>query len=178
MAKTRILFVCLGNIIRSPLGEKLFEYVANEAGVGEKYAVDSAGTSAYHIGERPDERMRRTAQRRGFVYDGRARQVNAQDLEDFDLVIAMDLENMNNLLALARSEEQAAKVHLMRSFDPEADGAVAVPDPWYDGPQGFEHVYDIVERSVRGLLRWLEAGAAAQPGRSYPAAPDDASAPQ
>ncbi|MCW5839524.1 MAG: low molecular weight phosphotyrosine protein phosphatase, partial [Anaerolineales bacterium] len=108
MAKTRILFVCLGNIIRSPLGEKLFEHVANEAGVGEKYAVDSAGTSAYHIGERPDERMRRTAQRRGFVYDGRARQVNAQDLEDFDLVIAMDLENMNNLLALARSEEQAA----------------------------------------------------------------------
>lgn len=158
MTKTRILFVCLGNIIRSPLGEKLFEHVANEAGVGEKYEVDSAGTSAYHIGELPDERMRRTAKRRGFVYGGSARQVKASDLDAFDLVIAMDMENMNNLLSLARTEEQRAKVHLMRSFDPEADGAVAVPDPWYDGPQGFENVYDIVDRSVRGLLRALEGG--------------------
>lgn len=158
MTKTHILFVCLGNIIRSPLGEKLFAHVANEAGVGEKYEVDSAGTSAYHIGEQPDERMRRTAQRRGFVYDGRARQVKAQDLAEFDLVIAMDAENMSNLLSLAHTEEQRAKVHLMRSFDPEADGALAVPDPWHDGPQGFENTYDIVERSVRGLLRWLEAG--------------------
>lgn len=162
MTKTRILFVCLGNIIRSPLGEKLFEHVANEAGVGDRYAVDSAGTAAYHVGERPDERMRRTAQRRGFVYDGRARQVNAQDLDAFDLIIAMDLENMNNLLNLARTEEQRSKVHLMRSFDPDADGAVAVPDPWYDGPQGFENVYDILDRSVRGLLRWLEANASAR----------------
>ena len=175
---TRILFVCLGNIIRSPLGEKLFEHVATEAGVGHKYQVDSAGTSAYHIGERPDERMRRTAQRRGFVYDGSARQVKASDLDDFDLVIAMDLENMNNLLRLARTEGQRVKVHLMRPIDPEADGAVAVPDPWYDGPQGFENVYDIVDRSVRGLLRWLEAGASSQRGRSYSAPPSDASAPE
>ncbi len=158
MPKTRILFVCLGNIIRSPLGEKLFEHVANEGGVGEKYEVDSAGTSAHHIGERPDERMRRTAQRRGFVYDGRARQVKAQDLDDFDLVIAMDLENLNNLRRLASTEEQAAKLHLMRSFDPDADGDLAVPDPWYGGPQGFDAAYDIIDRSVRGLLLALESG--------------------
>lgn len=159
---TRILFVCLGNIIRSPLAEKLFEHVANEAGVGQKYAVDSAGTAGYHAGERPDERMRRTAARRGFSYDGSSRQVQPGDLDDFDLIIPMDLENLNDLRRLARSDEQRAKLHLLRQFDPEAAGEVAVPDPWYGGPQGFEVVYDIVERSVRGLLRWLEAGAAAQ----------------
>jgi protein-tyrosine phosphatase len=155
---TRILFVCLGNIIRSPLAEKLFEHVANEAGVGQKYAVDSAGTANYHVGDRPDERMRRTAARRGFIYDGSGRQVKPSDLDDFDLIIPMDLENLANLKALACTAQQAGKMHLLREFDPEADGALAVPDPWYDGPQGFEHVYDIIERSVRGLLRTLEAG--------------------
>lgn len=155
---TRILFVCLGNIIRSPLAEKLFEHVANEAGVGQKYAVDSAGTAGYHDGERPDERMRRTAARRGFVYDGSSRQVRPGDLEEFDLIIPMDVENLNDLRRLARDDSQRAKLHLLREFDPEAEGDVAVPDPWYGGPQGFEHVYDIIERSVRGLLRSLEAG--------------------
>lgn len=155
---TRILFVCLGNIIRSPLAEKLFEHIANEAEVGQKYAVDSAGTANYHAGQRPDERMRRTAARRGFIYDGRGRQVQPSDLEDFDLVIPMDLENLADLKALARTPAQVAKLHLLREFDPEADGAVAVPDPWYDGPQGFEHVYDIIERSARGLLNAIESG--------------------
>jgi protein-tyrosine phosphatase len=173
---TRILFVCLGNIIRSPLAEKLFEHVAEEGGVGEKYRVDSAGTANYHVGDRPDERMRRTAARRGFIYDGRGRQVKPGDFDDFDLIIPMDLENLADLRALARTPAHAAKLHLLREFDPEADGALAVPDPWYDGPQGFEHVYDIIERSVRGLLNALEAWAAAQPGQSYPAAPSDASA--
>ena len=155
---TRILFVCLGNIIRSPLAEKLFEHVAAEAGVGDKYQVDSAGTANYHVGQIADERMVRTAARRGFRYTGVGRQVAPEDLDDFDLIIPMDLENLGDLHALVSRPEQKAKMHLLREFDPDADGAVAVPDPWYDGPQGFDHVYDIIERSVRGLLRNLEAG--------------------
>jgi protein-tyrosine phosphatase len=155
---TRILFVCLGNIIRSPLAARLFEHVAKEAGVGEKYDVDAAGTANYHVGQTPDERMVRTAARRGFDYTHRGRQVKAKDFDDFDLIIPMDLENMGDLRILAKGKEQLAKLHLMREFDPDADGAVAVPDPWHDGPRGFENVYDIIERSVRGLLRSLEAG--------------------
>ncbi len=154
----RIVFVCLGNIIRSPLAEKLFEHVAAEAGVGDKYQVDSAGTADYHVGQAPDERMVRTAARRGFHYGGSGRQLERRDLDDFDLVIGMDLENKADIERLVRTPQQRAKIRLLREFDPDADGAVAVPDPWYDGPQGFEHVYDIIERSVLGLLRALEAG--------------------
>jgi len=155
---TRILFVCLGNIIRSPLAENLFEHVANEAGLGNKYVVDSAGTADYHVGQAPDERMVRTAARRGFHYSGHGRQLEGRDLDEFDLIIPMDLENKADIERLALRPEQRAKIHLLREFDPDSDGAVAVPDPWYDGPRGFEHVYDIIERSVRGLLRGLEAG--------------------
>jgi protein-tyrosine phosphatase len=154
---TRILFVCLGNIIRSPLAEKLFEHVADEAGVGEKYRVDSAGTANYHVGQAPDERMVRTAARRGFHYTGAGRQFTAADLDAFDLIIPMDLENKSDIQRQARPE-QRSKIHLLRQFDPDADGHIAVPDPWYDGPRGFENVYDIIERSVRGLLHELEAG--------------------
>ncbi len=156
--KTHILFVCLGNIIRSPLAARLFEHAAKEAGVREKYEVDAAGTANYHVGQTPDERMVRTAARRGFDYTHRGRQVKVKDLDDFDLIIPMDLENMGDLRMLGKGQQHLAKLHLMREFDPEADGAVAVPDPWHDGPRGFENVYDIIERSVRGLLRSLEAG--------------------
>jgi protein-tyrosine phosphatase len=159
---TKILFVCLGNIIRSPLAEKLFERAAKEAGVGEKYQVDSAGTANYHVGQAPDERMVRTAARRGFHYTGSGRQFVARDFEDFDLIIPMDLENKADIERLARNAEQRGKIHLMREFDPDADGYIAVPDPWYDGPRGFENVYDIIERSVLGLLHAIEAGALAR----------------
>ena len=154
---TRILFVCLGNIIRSPLAARLFERAAQEAGVDDKYEVDSAGTGDWHKGETPDERMLRTAARRGFKYTHRARQLKPADLDDFDLIVPMDLENKADIEALARKPSQRAKVHLLREFDAQADGAMGVPDPWYGGPSGFEDVYDIVERSVRSLLDSLEA---------------------
>jgi protein-tyrosine phosphatase len=155
---TRVLFVCLGNIIRSPLAARLFEHVAQEAGVGDKYEVDSAGTADYHVGDPPDERMVRTAARRGFHYTDSGRQVKPADLADFDVIIPMDLENKADLERLTRKPEEHAKLHLMREFDPQARGAVAVPDPWYAGPSGFDEAYDIIERSVRGLLAALEAG--------------------
>ncbi len=155
--KTRILFVCLGNIIRSPLAARLFEREAAQAGKADKFGVDSAGTGGWHAGESPDERMLRTAARRGFHYTNQARQVKPSDLNDFDLVVAMDLENFADLERMAVTTQQRAKIHLLREFDQQADGDIAVPDPWYGGPAGFDEVYEIIERSVRGLLADLEA---------------------
>lgn len=160
MAKpTRVLFVCLGNIIRSPLGARLFEYKVAEAGLVERYEVDAAGTGDWHVGEPPDERMVRTAARRGFHYTHRARQVKPSDLDDFDVLIAMDPSNQRDLLALATNEAQRAKIRLMREFDAQAEGDMTVPDPWYAGPGGFDLAYDIIERSVEALLAALEAEA-------------------
>lgn len=154
--KTRILFVCLGNIVRSPLAENLFRHKAGQAGLGHIYEVDSAGTSAYHVGEAPDARMRRVASRRGLDYDGRARQFEPQDFERFDLIIAMDAENASSVLRVARTPAQREKVRRMREFDPQGGPQASIPDPYYGGMQGFEKVYDIMERSVDGLLNALE----------------------
>lgn len=152
----RICFVCLGNIVRSPLGENIFKHLAKRAGVAERYEVDSAGTGAWHVGESPDRRMRQVAARRGFKYDGRARQFKQSDFGKFDLIIAMDTENRANLRRLARSVNDEAKIRLMREFDPQGNPFDSVPDPYYGGIDGFEHVYDIVERSCQGLLEALE----------------------
>jgi protein-tyrosine phosphatase len=148
--KTRILFVCLGNIVRSPLGENMLLHLATQRGAAAQFETDSAGTAAYHIGESPDRRMREVASQRGLVYDGRARQFSARDFSRFDLIIAMDTSNRQNILRLAKSETDRAKVHLMREYDPE--GGESVPDPYYGGIEGFQNVYDIVERSCGGLL--------------------------
>lgn len=153
-----ILFVCLGNIVRSPLAENLFRHAAEERGLDHQYAVDSAGTSAYHEGEAPDRRMRRTAQKYGLEYTGRSRQVSDADLRNFDLILAMDDSNARNLREMARDEEQAAKIRLMREFDPQAEGSPDVPDPYYGGMEGFENTYQLVKRSVEGLLDALERG--------------------
>jgi protein-tyrosine phosphatase len=154
---TRILFVCLGNIIRSPLAENLFRFQAEQAGVEGNYSVDSAGTAAYHLGEPPDPRMRKTAESHGVNNDGIARQVREGDFDEFDWIIAMDGSNRRDLLEIAYSPEKQAKIRLLREFDPEPDDP-DVPDPYYGGAEGFENTYRIVERSVHGLLKTLEAG--------------------
>lgn len=154
---TRILFVCLGNIVRSPLAENLFRHLAEESGLDGKYETDSAGTAAYHVGESPDRRMRQVAAARGLEYDGSGRQVAGRDFDEFDLVIAMDTNNYADLISIAPPAGQT-KVRLMREFDPEAQGEQSVPDPYYGGIDGFEHVYDLIERSCRNLLERLEAG--------------------
>ncbi|HLF89612.1 MAG TPA: low molecular weight protein-tyrosine-phosphatase [Anaerolineales bacterium] len=153
--KTRILFVCLGNIVRSPLAENMFRHLAAQAGLAGRYEVDSAGTGAWHIGESPDSRMRRLAAQRGLEYDGRARQFTARDFEHFDLIVAMDEDNRANLIYQARSQTNKDKIHLMREFDPQGSPQSEVPDPYYGGLRGFEEVYEIVERSCRGLLESL-----------------------
>lgn len=155
---TRILFVCLGNIVRSPLAENLFRFNAESIGEEENYFVDSAGTASYHIGELPDPRMRSTALKHGLKYGGSARKVDQDDFESFDLILAMDQSNYNDLSRLAQSDSQISKIRLFRDFDPQAEGNVDVPDPYYGGPEGFERTYQIVERGVHGILEAFSKG--------------------
>jgi len=153
---TRILFVCLGNIVRSPLAENLFQYYVEKNGLNAKYEVDSAGTSAWHTNERPDARMRKVAAEHGFSYDGQARQIHPSDLQRFDRILVMDQENHAEVLEMAVNADQEAKIQLLREYDPHAGHETSVPDPYYGGPDGFEHVYNIIDRSVQGLLDALE----------------------
>jgi protein-tyrosine phosphatase len=155
---TRICFICTGNIVRSPLAEKLFRHLAGEAEVGHKYEVDSAGMGPWHVGQPPDARMLRVAARHGFRYDHRGRQFQDRDFDRFDLLVAMDAENRDELLYLARSPEQEGKIRMMREFDPYGGPRLSVPDPYYEGSEGFEEVYQVLERSVTGLLEALEEG--------------------
>ena len=153
---TRILFVCLGNIVRSPLAEKLFEAYVVKNGLDAKYEVDSAGTSAWHANERPDARMREVAAQHGFSYDGRARQIHPSDLQRFDRILVMDRENQAKVMEMAMDADQEAKIQLLREYDPHAGHETSVPDPYYGGSDGFERVYNIIDRSVQGLFNALE----------------------
>ncbi|MGE5221096.1 MAG: low molecular weight protein-tyrosine-phosphatase [Omnitrophica WOR_2 bacterium] len=154
MTVRRICFVCTGNIVRSPLAENLFLDIAGKAGA--KYIVSSAGTSDYHAGEPPDERMRRVAARHGLVYAGQARQFQPQDFDRFDLILALDKDNQRNLERLAEVTGHKVCIRLLREFDPLGGSGVSVPDPYYEGMEGFEEVYEIIARSCKGLLEHLE----------------------
>ena len=155
----RLLFVCMGNICRSPPAEAVMRKVVAREGLEGEVAIDSAGTGAWHVGHPPDERSTAAAATRGIVLDGVARQVTAADFADYDLLLAADRENVTALRRVAPDAEAAAKVVLLRSFDPEAvaAGDLDVPDPYYGGEQGFEHVLDLVERACEGLLDTLRA---------------------
>lgn len=153
---TRVLFVCLGNICRSPLAEGVFRHLVDDAGLSERFEIDSAGTGSWHVGERPDARAAMVASEHGVELDSRARQVTEQDLHDFDYVIAMDRENLRSLERMAGASGCDAELSLLRAYDPDPDGD-EVPDPYYGGVSGFENVYDIVARSCEGLLTRLRA---------------------
>ncbi|HUA74334.1 MAG TPA: low molecular weight protein-tyrosine-phosphatase [Solirubrobacteraceae bacterium] len=156
----RLLFVCLGNICRSPTAEGTMRALVRGAGAEGRVALDSAGTGSWHVGSAPDERATAAAARRGIPLDGAARRVRAEDFEEFDLILAMDSSNLADLRALAAGEEQRAKVRLLREFEPGAERAadLDVPDPYYGAGDGFERVLDMVDASCRGLLARIEAG--------------------
>lgn len=154
--KKKVCFVCMGNIVRSPLAEFLFMEHVREAGLEEKYAAGSAGTISYHTGEAPDPRMVRVAASRGKTYTHRARQFLLPDLDQYDLIMAMDRDNRSDLIGMTRSEQQRQKIHLLREFDPA--GGKDVPDPYYDGQESFIEVYEMIDRSTRALLEALESG--------------------
>lgn len=158
---TRILFVCMGNICRSPLAECVFHHLARERGVEHLFEVDSAGTSGYHVGAPPDRRSAATARARGIEVVGSSRKLTAADLAGFDYLVVMDAHNLSDVEALRRKAGGRARVHRLREWDPTPD-APDVPDPYYGGARGFEEVQDIVERSCAALLDHLlvERGAA------------------
>jgi protein-tyrosine phosphatase len=155
----RILFVCMGNICRSPTAEGVMRALVRDEGLDAAIELDSAGTGGWHAGEPPDERAVHAALQRDIALDGAARQVTAADFGRFDLVLAMDRENERDLVALAPDDEARAKVHLLREFDPEAVavGDLDVPDPYFGGPRGFERVLDVVTAACRGLLAEVRA---------------------
>jgi protein-tyrosine phosphatase len=148
----RICFVCLGNICRSPTAKGVMQHLVTRAGVGDRIHVDSAGTAAYHVGDRPDRRAMAELRRRGVALEHLGQQFTAVDFERFDLVLAMDRSNARALRRIAPSQEAAAKVHLLREWDPEAGDDLEVPDPYYGGDAGFVEVFDMVERSCAALL--------------------------
>lgn len=148
----RVVFVCLGNICRSPTAEGVFRHLVSEAGLVEKIDIDSAGTGAWHAGEAPDKRATAAAKRQGVKLAGRARKFQAADYEVFDYVVAMDSANREVLAEMAVTEAYARKLFLMRSFDEQSSPGASVPDPYYGGEDGFEQVFDICMASARGLL--------------------------
>ena len=151
-AQVSVVFVCLGNICRSPLAEGVFRHLVRERGLQDRFDIDSAGTSAYHEGEAPDERSAATARRRGIELSGRSRPLRRPDLDHFDYVIVMDRENHAAVARLAAAGVPRARVHMLREFDPDANGDLDVPDPYFGGSQGFERVQDMVERACAVLL--------------------------
>lgn len=150
----RVLFVCLGNICRSPSAEAVFRHRLEAAGLDDRAEADSAGTAAWHTGKPADPRAVAAAEDRGVVITGVARQVDPVDFERFDLILAMDAANRTNLLALPGADP--ARVRLMREFggEPDAD----VPDPYYGEDDGFGEVLDLLERCCDGLIAEIRSG--------------------
>jgi protein-tyrosine phosphatase len=151
----RLSFVCLGNICRSPTAEAVMRHLIKEAGLEGKVVVDSAGLGDWHVGEAPDQRSQAAGRRRGVILEGAARQFQSTDFARFDYVLAMDRQNRDGLLKLARDPEARARVRLLRSFDPAAPPDADVPDPYYGGVKGFDEVFEICEAACRGLLDHL-----------------------
>jgi protein-tyrosine phosphatase len=156
----KILFVCLGNICRSPSAEAVFRAIAAREAPDLHLEIDSAGTAGYHVGDAPDSRSQAAALRRGYdMAPLRARIVEERDFERFDLILAMDTNNLEVLRRRAPAQYRE-RVRLFLEFAPEC-GFDEVPDPYYGGPAGFEQVLDLVEEASRGLLSHLRKGRAA-----------------
>lgn len=147
-----VLFVCMGNICRSPTGEGIFQHLLAERGLDDRVYVDSAGTIAYHVGNLSDPRMREAAHRRGYELTSRARQIQPEDLREFDLVIVMDEDNLHDVRELAATYDLPADP--VRKLGEYLDPVMLpdVPDPYYGGAQGFEQVIDMIERACPKIL--------------------------
>lgn len=153
----KLLFVCLGNICRSPAAENIMNHLIAEAGLSEQIICDSAGTSSYHIGSPPDQRMTKAATQRGIKMGGKARQFVREDLQEFDLILAMDRDNYESILYTDRTGVYGDKVKLMCDFC-RSHTLKEVPDPYYGGPEGFNRVIDLLMDACQGLLEEISAG--------------------
>lgn len=151
-----VCFVCLGNICRSPLAQGVFEALVKNEGLEEHIIISSAGVSGWHVGSPPDARMQQTAQSHSIQLNSRGRQFQASDFKQMDLVLAMDHSNLDALQQMRPASELQDKLFLFRSFDPENNGDLDVPDPYYGGGKGFETVYQMVERTCPKILDHLK----------------------
>jgi protein-tyrosine phosphatase len=150
----KILFVCLGNICRSPLAEAIFITKIKERGLSSDFIVQSCGTANYHIGDSPDPRTIRNAQKNGIEINHLGRQLSVNDLDSFDYIMAMDNSNLRNIFRLERAKENSHKIFLMRSHDPFGKDQ-DVPDPYYGEEKDFQEVFDILNRSVNSFIESL-----------------------
>ncbi len=151
----KVLFVCLGNICRSPMAEGHFKKLVQDNNLESQIYHDSAGTASYHVGELPDKRMRETAKKHGIILDHIVRQFNYTDFNKFDYILAMDSSNLNNILhEKEKSENPHAKVYLMRHFDKNKKDS-DVPDPYYGDLNDYENVYKILEHSVTNFFEFI-----------------------
>lgn len=151
----KVLFVCLGNICRSPTAHGVFQHIVTQAGLQRAIQVDSAGTGDWHVGQPPDKRATQAAKQRGYdLSQLRARQFNAEDFQEFDYILAMDQENLQDIAAL-RIAAHGGHVGLFLQFAKNAEHD-EVPDPYYGGGKGFERVLDLVESASRGLLEHIK----------------------
>ena len=150
----KLLFVCLGNICRSPSAENIMNHLIQEAGLTDKISCDSAGTSGYHIGASPDRRMNAAANKKGLALQGKSRKLNPSDLQQFDLILAMDRENYQDILYLDREGKYEDKVRLMCDFATQKQDK-EVPDPYYGGQDGFDYVIELLFDACAGLLEYI-----------------------
>jgi protein-tyrosine phosphatase len=150
----KVMFVCAGNICRSPLAHAMFDKVIQKEGVSHLFQTESSGTNGYHVGELPDPRTRENASGHSLAVDHISRKFEGDDLKDWDLLLVMDKSNYRNVMAKTTSQEEKNKVHLFREWDPQDAGA-EVPDPYMGGTEGFEHVYQIVQRTTEHLVKDL-----------------------
>lgn len=158
MESRDILFVCLGNICRSPAAEGIMQHKVAGKGLSAQIRVDSAGTYGGHAGERADARMRQAASRRGYDLQSRSRQIRSEDFDRFDLIVVMDDSNYERVHRLAPTQQAAQKIHRMTEFCTRHPHADHIPDPYYEGAQGFERVLDLLEDACDGLLDFVRGG--------------------
>jgi protein-tyrosine phosphatase len=150
-----VCFVCLGNICRSPTAEGVFRKMVRDARLEDRIAVESRGTGDWHTGEGADPRARATAKKRGISLDGVAERFTRDDFARFDYILSMDTRVLAELRRLARTDDERARLHNFRAFDPASPADAPVPDPYYGGDDGFEEVFDICDAGCRGLLAHL-----------------------
>lgn len=152
----KILFVCLGNICRSPMAEEVFRQYAIQQDAEQDWFIDSAGIGSWHEGQLPDRRMRKAAEQHGYSLTMRARQVKPGDFDRFDYIVAMDRENIKDLRRIATSKQQADKILSMADYLTEHPGQETIPDPYYGNDRDFHFVIELLEDAVVGLFRRVE----------------------
>lgn len=150
--RTRLLFVCLGNICRSPAADGIMRQLVGQRGLADDFVIDSAGIGSWHVGQLPDRRMRQHGERHGYTFDHRARQFTAADFDRFDLIAVMDAENEHDVSRQARSDADRRKIIRMSDYLSRHPGQRTIPDPYYGGDRDFEWVIELLEDACAGLL--------------------------